>query len=317
MNSPRKEIHDFAANTTPAGRQLLALGLTAAVAVSANWIAAASGEILLHVLDAMSDVVESTHNAGLAQWAYLGISTSVFILASISLYDLSRHLFAARQVSCRVATESDARSCLIFFVSREGRFNPKFQRFDEWLDVATWKVCDPVSGVQVPLTFSLGTDITALDAFKEPRFWAWQQMLRGLEPHLPRLERVWLIGSGGSDGSYHDLTRCRLWLERYGLTGRVQVDDAVNFEGQHGVNFENFQELKQRLDDVIRREKELAGTDADRRIVIDATGGQKTTSIAAAAATLNSDVVFQYVQTNHPKKPVIYDITYDSPFRSG
>ena len=35
---------------------------------------------------------------------------------------------------------------------------------------------------------------------------------------------------------------------------------------------------------------------SEKEIIIEVTGGQKTTSIAGAAATLNNQVIFQYVQ---------------------
>ncbi len=47
-------------------------------------------------------------------------------------------------------------------------------------------------------------------------------------------------------------------------------------------------------------------------IIIDVTGGQKTTSIAGAVITLNSQVSFQYVQTNEPYKIMAYDVMIHS-----
>jgi hypothetical protein len=56
---------------------------------------------------------------------------------------------------------------------------------------------------------------------------------------------------------------------------------------------------------------------ADRDIMIDVTGGQKTASIAGASVTLNNDVVFQYVQTGgDPPEVFAYDLGAHVPGRS-
>jgi hypothetical protein len=45
--------------------------------------------------------------------------------------------------------------------------------------------------------------------------------------------------------------------------------------------------------------------DEEDDIVIDFTGGQKPTSVAAVAITFNRKVRAQYVDTNHPDQPPI------------
>jgi hypothetical protein len=51
----------------------------------------------------------------------------------------------------------------------------------------------------------------------------------------------------------------------------------------------------------------------EQDIVIDITGGQKTTSIAGAVVTFNSQVTFQYVQTDDPYDVLIYDVVVRMP----
>jgi hypothetical protein len=52
----------------------------------------------------------------------------------------------------------------------------------------------------------------------------------------------------------------------------------------------------------------------ERDIIIDVTGGFKTTSIAGASITFNSQVTFQYVQTLPPNEVYAYDVVYQPPF---
>lgn len=61
------------------------------------------------------------------------------------------------------------------------------------------------------------------------------------------------------------------------------------------------------------REYEVEEKISEEDIIIDVTGGQKTTSIAGALVTLNSQVTFQYVQTNEPYNVVAYDVVIQSP----
>ena len=80
------------------------------------------------------------------------------------------------------------------------------------------------------------------------------------------------------------------------------------------MDFEDFNELVQCLREIIKSEKERGFEDED--IVIDVTGGFKTTSIAGSSITFNTNVTFQYVRTLEPKKVYAYDIVYLSHQRS-
>ena len=145
-------------------------------------------------------------------------------------------------------------------------------------------------------------DIEALD--KLPFFWNWQQLLRGLEPHLETVRHIHLIGSAGTGGSHRQLTDCRRLLSCY-------VDpEKVTFHNDHPAqDFENFRQLADLFDRVIRQDRDTCKV-ADRDIAIDITGGLKPVSVAGAMATLNNDVAVQYVQTNPPKQAYLYQLLY-------
>ena len=73
-----------------------------------------------------------------------------------------------------------------------------------------------------------------------------------------------------------------------------------------GWNFESFDELSDALWKLIRMLKKQQVEEKD--IVIDFTGGQKVTSVVAAAITINRHIDAQYVQTNSPWEVLSYDV---------
>jgi hypothetical protein len=150
---------------------------------------------------------------------------------------------------------------------------------------------------------SLAEDIKALDAIR----WNWQQLLRAIVPHATTLQRLHLIGSPGANGSFAHLGLCQGLLQAY-LPGvsLVQVDEPVDFE--------DFNVLVQCMRRIIEQEKQHGMQERD--IIIDVTGGFKTTSIAGASITFNSQVTFQYVQTSPPNEVYAYDVVYQPPFSS-
>lgn len=168
-------------------------------------------------------------------------------------------------------------------------------------------------------------------------FWPWQQILRGLVPHVKNngadLPEVWLLGSSTGHGSFAQLPKLRELLiyiipelkvyilgEKISDSAAFTSDEATKNGEQknHGVDFEDFGALTHTLEMALHRivvrrnnwlswlpplekyycsKKGIPRAIRYRDIIIDATGGQKTTSIAAATITMKSHVDFQYVQT--------------------
>jgi len=133
--------------------------------------------------------------------------------------------------------------------------------------------------------------------------WNWQQILRGLVPHMSSLRHIYLIGSKGIDGSFKDLNKAKDFIGKYFENIKIIKHDRA-------VDFENFDMLVKTLEKAILLLKKHGLSEKD--IVIDVTGGQKTTSIAGAMITINSVVTFQYVQTLPPFKVWGYDVHYVS-----
>lgn len=169
---------------------------------------------------------------------------------------------------------------------------------------------------------SLNADITNL----AHTHWSWQQMLRGIEPVVARpapadRTTIVLVGSSGPTGSFIQLDKCIRFLRNYPELNGVMIEkspesarQAAEREGgkkllddvrEEGINFEDFNEVKRHLFLVVL---DAASKVGDERVFVDVTGGQKTTSIAAAVATTGEAGFCQYVQTKSPYELLFYDL---------
>lgn len=137
--------------------------------------------------------------------------------------------------------------------------------------------------------------------------WNWQQLMRGILPHVSTLQVVYLLGSDGpGSGSFQYLDYAEELIKQYLPEVSVKrFGRPVDFEG----DFEGLVDCLGQCIQEIQRECGICEKD----IVIDITGGQKTASIAGAMVTLNTRVTFQYVSTTDPSKVRAYDVTVESP----
>lgn len=155
---------------------------------------------------------------------------------------------------------------------------------------------------------SLADDLARLDGelYDRGYIWNWQQLLRALEPHAHHsLERLHLIFSatvkrsdpaGGTRevaGSDQRSADALALLGSYGLSVKPPTSSVVDFENLDAVVAE--------LRRVIRAE--FGAAYGARDVVVDVTGGFKTTSIAGALLTLNNEALFQYVQSRPDLEP--------------
>ncbi len=141
--------------------------------------------------------------------------------------------------------------------------------------------------------------------------WNWQQLLRAVIPHLGTLERVHLIGSVGDRGSISQLKDCKKFLGYYLGDGvEISCDPCA-------VEFEDIDILTEHLKVVIKRLRRENYRVED--IMLDTTGGMKTTSIAAAMVTLNNpDLHFQYVPTvSKDFKPFSFNVVTEASGKIG
>ncbi|MDB4948551.1 MAG: hypothetical protein JWM27_1200 [Gemmatimonadetes bacterium] len=143
-----------------------------------------------------------------------------------------------------------------------------------------------------------GTSVRSAIAALDGARWPWQQMLRGIEPHVGHLEHVHLFGSddskGKEDGTWRNLPKAKEFLTEY-LPGVDIHDDAP------AVNFDSILGLKNVMVETIGWLGSQTGRGGRRLrpqdVILDVTGGLKPTSIAGAVVTINCGVNFQYVHT--------------------
>jgi len=151
------------------------------------------------------------------------------------------------------------------------------------------------------LTGDIDTDIARLDQDASN----FAQVLRGIQAHRERLELVVLLGSKGEGGSHLQLSEAMAALGTVFPGLRIQP-------AARAIDFENVDEIYRELHRLIERlgAGEFGSRYPESEIMVDATGGQKTTSIAAALVTLHNAVSFQYVQTHAPKEVLAYELAY-------
>jgi hypothetical protein len=141
------------------------------------------------------------------------------------------------------------------------------------------------------LPATLPEALAAMAALGEREKFPWEQLLRAIQQHVPRLERLILIGSAGEKGTAASFEACRRMIVHYfpALDQAIIEPRETSFEA---------------LDDLLAVYREIIANEAGRKseIMIDVTGGTKVVSIAAAMVTLeHPEIEFQYVQTEGAK----------------
>jgi hypothetical protein len=176
------------------------------------------------------------------------------------------------------------------------------------------------------LSDDLDEDITAMVAFKEanPPGWRWEMPLRSLRYHSERLETISFVCSRESVIQVHWLLNiCKRYKQleevSYFLFDQNQHKlipaPSEIADSKQGLNFESFDELSKAMWMLIR--KYLKDNQPEKDIIIDFTGGQKVTSVVAAAVTFNRKIKAQYVQTKSPWDVLSYDVILASSHTGG
>jgi hypothetical protein len=233
----------------------------------------------------------------LKEWKLLATlgALMLFLLSIIWLYNYRKVFLAVKTLEQLYSCKPHA--CLILLMSTPNIVPSGFS--------FPLKIIDK-SGYETTLKgVSLKEDIEALNSIN---YWNWQQLLRGIIPHQSSLKYPYLIGSkdsGRMKGSFGFLDNAETLIKKY-----CPYVKKI-FKAEVPVNFEDLKELTKIIYTAVQELKELKIDEED--IIIDVTGGQKTTSIAGAVVTLNSQVTFQYVQTNEPYNVVAYDVVIQSP----
>ncbi|MDX9859209.1 MAG: hypothetical protein RBT76_15600 [candidate division Zixibacteria bacterium] len=147
----------------------------------------------------------------------------------------------------------------------------------------------------------------------------WEMPLRAIAHNLGELKSITIICSRDSASQAKDFVKLLdgfdeirsdgVAITLLGIDGlSLEMIDARSdrVDSLGGLNFEGFNKLAEAIGFYLR--KLSADGVRERDIVIDITGGQKPTSVVAAAVTFNRKVRCQYVQTNRPWNVVGYGI---------
>ncbi len=271
----------------------------ALVLITGHWAGLASHEIANAVLHR-----ETLHGEALLGGA---VYVSLFILAMWWLYRERAGFFAQPRTRYLRSEPAELREHLILFLSH---LDPRRGKYVNGTPEGT------------TLTTDLGADLDSLAALKAQGapVWPWEMSLRGINHHLGRLKSVTMVCSPESIQQVHWFAQI---VGRYvgtsGVNARVLVkgDDSAaqlaecpcdpRLDG--GWEFEDFDQLSFALRQLLTQI--AAQGIPEEQIIIDFTGGQKVTSVVAAAMTFNRHIKAQYVQTGEPNKVVSYDFVLE------
>ena len=182
-------------------------------------------------------------------------------------------------------------------------------------------------------TWDLNADILELEKLKKQQpgqRWAWEMPLRGIRHHVGRLRMVLFIVSSISAAQVHwirnflgkypqlkDVKFKVLVRREHGMPQMADCPNGKPLDTTVGWNFEDFNQLTTAVSGALGAlgksgipDGNPPGGLADNKIMIDFTGGQKVTSVVAAAVTFNRPVRAQYVSTNEPWGVLGYDLQW-------
>lgn len=213
------------------------------------------------------------------------VTVSCAAVAGWIVYRLAAQLLPTRHLAQVGAVRGH--SVLIAAISP---FTPALTNLGE----GVWRVDEvdrsgKATGTSITLSGNLDLDI---EAFTKAGFrWNGQQFLRGLKPHIESgcLKHLVLIGSPEPGGSFKSIADAETLAKLYCPPVAVHCHQtAIHFEDIELLQTGFTKWIRHFLDDGI----------LEREIILDCTGGNKTTSIAAALTTLHwRNIEFQYVQT--------------------
>jgi len=151
--------------------------------------------------------------------------------------------------------------------------------------------------------------LTGLEAFRQ-RFggWRWRMPLEAITYHLPTLRRVVVISSAHGGGSRRQVPVFKALADRLFPGADLRVQDVAELDSSYepGLDFEDVEKVAAATDDAYVRLRS-AGLDHED-ILIDVTGGAKTSSVAGAVVALAEGRRIQYVTSRY--QVLVYDVTY-------
>lgn len=140
-----------------------------------------------------------------------------------------------------------------------------------------------------------------------PQRHSWQMPFEAIRYHLERLEYVVIIPSLETAEFVEKFKELACYLLPTDKPLKIVGYHTLDMDFPKGVDFENIEDLVKATHtayDYLRKQRV-----SNRDILIDITGGQKTTTVAGAAVALDAGRLFQYVSTRDYKVRT-FDVTY-------
>jgi len=228
-------------------------------------------------------------------WLTGGCFLLAFLLSSV--FWVLRDAFLKLQVRAHVESSSKPKSYLVFFVSPQ----KILLNSDNVPKEGAIKVG--------PVALERKSPKNDADLLDKSAFWKWTPVLRGIDPHMRELKRIYLLGSEGEKGSFAQLPILKNFLLAYLVPGKSATAtgaDHMVVIWPERMDFEDFEDVHKNLED-LHDQLEEEGI-KDNELCVDITGGQKPNSAAAGLFSVKSDIVIQYVQTNEPKEARMHDV---------
>ncbi|MFZ5570178.1 MAG: hypothetical protein ACOZF0_07225 [Thermodesulfobacteriota bacterium] len=244
------------------------------------------------------------------------ISILLFGTCVVLIYRQRNVFFRPRTRHLKNKTNPPPRKHLLFFLST---LNPDYQYKDGIPDGLT-------------LTTDFGNDLKEMMRLKKlPKeskiIWNWEMPLRALWYHRKDgvLKTSTIVCSRESINEVNSfLNICKRYdifkdIEYYLLLKKKRPELVTasyeNIDKSMGWDFESFDELSNALWCFL--EKFINKEHLEKDIIVDFTGGQKVTSVVAAALSFNRKIKAQYVQTGGNCDVVSYDVILASSDTEG
>jgi hypothetical protein len=238
-------------------------------------------------------------------WFIVICSALVFILSGVIWFE--QHVFRSLWVRYSIKSDAMPKPYLVIFISRQ----------DCLKNLADIPEDGKLSLADIKLERKNLLDEAELIGRSLEKQWSWEMILRAIHPHLSVLKRIYLIGSKESQGKEglepgtfaQKEMLCRFLAPYLVAAGKAATPSgaaSMIVSWSKPVDFESFEDVHQTLESI--RNELAEELNEEDELCVDITGGQKPTSAAAGLFTVNKGVVIQYVQTNPPKKPQMYDV---------
>lgn len=258
---------------------------------------------------AVQETIDAIKN-GDCRFSYVNSSYLAFFIVALILLIKQRSAFFMPRTRFMKSEIPEKKQHLVLFLSKLNTTHPLSDK----------------DGVPAGITLegNFKDDLEKLVEYKErnkPLKWEWEMPLRAVQHHVGAKSKLKTITIVCSPESILQVGWFQNVLRKYGELASVKVQILVKNDNEpalvasydksvhEGWDFEAFDELSIALFYLLGnfRKQNIP----EKEIMIDFTGGQKVTSVVAAAISFNRKIKAQYVQTSPDKQGRYNIVSYD------